>query len=173
MSHDISKITLRPFRSDEWEAVRAIRLQALKSDQGVFLPSYADGLAMPESYWKDLAAQNNSRLFGLYDGDRLIGLTSVFTDRDDPSAKTAKLAMSFIDPDYRGRKLSRLYYEARIAWARSHGFERIVVGHREGNIASRAAMLAHGFKYFESGEITYGDGAQAIDHRYELFLKDT
>ncbi len=172
MSHDLSTITLRPFRSDEWEAIRTIRLEALKSDEGVFLPSYAEGLAMPESYWRDLAAQVNSCLFGLYDADRLIGLSSVFTDRDDPSGKTAKLAMSYINRAYRGRKLSRLYYEARIAWARSRGFERIVVGHREGNEASRRANQAFGFRYFESEEITFG-GVRALDHRYELFLKDT
>lgn len=173
MSHLPALISLRPFRPDEWEAIRAIRLRALKSDPGVFLPSYEDGLAMPDSYWIDLAAQKSSRVFGLYDGETLIGLTSVFTDRDDPSGKTAKLAMSYIDRAYRGRKLSRLYYQARIAWARENGFSRVVVGHREGNEASRAANQAFGFKYFESEEITFGGGVRAVDHRYELFLKDT
>ena len=173
MSHDLANITLRPFRPDEWKAVREIRLRALKNDPGVFLPSYEEGLAMPESYWLDLAAQKNSRVFGLYDGDSLIGLTSVFTDRDDPSGKTAKLAMSYIDRAYRGRKLSRLYYRARIDWARENGFTRIVVGHRDGNDASRGANQAFGFKYFESEEITFGGGIRAVDHRYELFLKDT
>lgn len=172
MSPDLSSICIRPFASTEWEAIRDIRLRALKSDEDMFLPSYAEALGYHEEHWKRLAAQETSCIFGLYDGATLIGLTCIYRDKDDPSGRTANLAMSFIERPYRGKGLSRLLYDARLAWAKDNGVVRIRVSHREGNAASRAAILAYGFRHIGSGEETYA-GTRDINHAYELILKDT
>ena len=77
--------------------------------------------------------------------------------------------MSYIDSEYRGKGLSALLYQARINWARTLGFERITVGHREGNEASKAANQKFGFVFLEKEEIDFPDG-RAFDYRYELKL---
>ena len=58
-------------------------------------------------------------MFGLFDGDCLIGITAAFALAEDPAAQTAIFGMSFILPEYRGRGLSRLLYEARLEWTRA------------------------------------------------------
>ena len=74
-------------------------------------------------------------------------------------------------PKYRGRGLSKLIYEARLDWARINDYERVIVAHRNGNDASRAANQAFGFKLYESEKIEWFDGTKDLDCRYELFLK--
>lgn len=161
---------IRGFRDDEWKLLRDKRLEALKSDSGVFLRNYDAEAAYGDERWINVIRLKDGKVFGLWHGVKLIGITGVFRDEHDASGKSAKLGMSYIERAYRGRGLSRLLYEARIEWARANGFERIIVSHRDGNEVSRRANAAFGFKWYASEEITYGDGNRALDHRYELKL---
>ena len=77
--------------------------------------------------------------------------------------------MSFIHPDYRGRGLSELFYQARIDWARSQeGITRVIVSHRDGNEASKAANQKFGFVATDSTETVFPDGVLAKEYNYEL-----
>jgi RimJ/RimL family protein N-acetyltransferase len=108
-------------------------------------------------------------VFGLFEGRKLIGITGVFTDRGDSSGATAIFAMSFIEPEYRRRGLSRLLYEARLDWVRAQPqFERVVVTHRESNEASGHANQAFGFNRVGRESRTWPDGAVEDDIIYEL-----
>jgi RimJ/RimL family protein N-acetyltransferase len=109
--------------------------------------------------------------FGLFDGDRLVGITGVITKREDPSGRTAMLVMSFIVPAYRGRGLSRLFYDARLEWIARHGtFDRVVVSHRRSNEASRRANQHFGFILKETASRTWPDGTVEDELSYELVL---
>ncbi len=105
-------------------------------------------MSRPDAYWREtVTADDKHQVFGLFDGSQLIGVTAMFTHSGDPSGETAFLAMSFIQPEYRGRGLSRLLHQARLEWVRAHSrFKRIVVGHRESNEISRRANQAFGFR---------------------------
>jgi RimJ/RimL family protein N-acetyltransferase len=96
--------------------------------------------------WQDTIKGQAHQVFGLFDGEHLIGVTAAFTSPEDPSGKTAVLAMSFIPPEYRGRGLSRLFYEARLDWIRTHShFRRVTVSHRWSNEVSRHAIRRYDF----------------------------
>src|SRR5262249_37871850 len=106
-----------------------------------------------------------------FDGARLIGITSVFRWDEDASGVTAILASSFVLPDHRGRGLSRLLYDARLAWLRERGdFKRVVVGHRLSNEASRRADQHYAFTEFRRTPHTWPDGAVEDEVFYELLL---
>jgi GNAT superfamily N-acetyltransferase len=166
-----TSIHIRPLAASEWSTFRDFRLHALQSEPGLFQTSYADAVKRTEDDWRTLLASEWQQIFGLFDGDRLIGITAVFTSRQD--AATAMLAMSFILPEYRGRKLSRFLYEARLGWVKQRGtFRRMVVGHRASNKPSEGAMRAAGFRETHRESHTWPDGAVEDEIFYELTLKD-
>jgi RimJ/RimL family protein N-acetyltransferase len=162
-------MNVRAIAPSEWQSFRDFRLFALKSTPGVYGTTYADAVARSEDEWRALLSPERQQMFGLFDGERLIGITAVFTSRED--ATTAMLAMSFILPEYRGKGLSRLLYKARLDWIAQRGtFRRVVVGHRASNKASEAAMRAAGFQPTHSESRTWPDGATEDEIWYELWL---
>lgn len=162
----------KQFHEETWRDYKSIRLEALALHENLYGNSLATEQAWDDSIWIGTVTSKNSAIFGLYDEDTLIGSTAAFTDRADVTGKTCYLAGSYIRAAYRGQGLSRLFYEARIGWARKHGgFDTITVGHRDGNEASRKANQKFGFQFKQPVEKKWGDGSIGILHIYEMRLK--
>lgn len=167
---DLKNIYIRGFRVDEWPLLRAKRLEAIKENGSFFLFSYEVVETYDESHWRNLILQTDGKIFGLFDGLKIIGLTGVFRDRHDESGSSAEIGMSYIDPAYRGRGLSRLFYDVRLDWAKNCGFKCINAAHREGNIVSKRALISAGFKWIGNEEKLYGDKTTGMSHKYKLIL---
>ena len=103
-------LTVRALAVSEWELFREFRLTALKEAPGVFATSHADAAQRTPETWQSLVSGPTNQIFGLFDGERLVGITGAFAWPDDRSGETATLVMSYIVPAYRGRGLSRLLY---------------------------------------------------------------
>lgn len=162
-------ILIRPFDRSEWDVFRNLRLQALRDEPGVFAASYDWAATLSPEEWQDTIQGPAHQVFGLFDEARLIGITAAFTWQDDPSGETAVLAMSFIIPEYRGRGLSQLFYEARLNWIRAHSqFKRVVVSHRESNEISRRANQRYGFSVLRRASQKWPDGTTEDEVLYEL-----
>ncbi len=165
-----SSIHLRQLSSEDWEVLRSIRLEALETHPDLFCPSTDERKRSPEE-WKTFLHNEDMCIFALFDAERVIGVTGITKDRDDPSGKTALLVMSYINKAYRGKGLSKLFYEARIGWAKEQKkFDVITVGHREGNLASERANQAFGFELISKDDISWPDGSTAAFVKYELRL---
>jgi RimJ/RimL family protein N-acetyltransferase len=163
---------IRVLRAPEWEAFRDVRLLALKSEPGVFGSTYERESAFTKDDWHDRVSGIGKEMFGLYDGDRIIGITGFITDASLDEGRTAILVASYLLPEYRGRGLSALFYKARIAWARERGnIDRITVGVRTSNEPSRRALLRHGFIETARFPRTWHDGATEEQIDYELSLR--
>ena len=112
------------------------------------------------------------QVFGLFDTDKLIGITAVFTWGEDPTGKTGIMAMIFIEPEYRGKGYSSLFYIACIGFAKNYlVWDELTIGHRKGNEPSRKGMTNHGFQFKETEEIDWPDDTRDIEYRYKLNLK--
>ncbi|OAI44336.1 hypothetical protein AYO42_00895 [Rhizomicrobium sp. SCGC AG-212-E05] len=169
MTTPSGSITIRPLVSEDWELLREFRLGALKSSPGVFALSYDESASFPPERWQDSIKGPAHQIFGLLDGSDLIGITAVFSDKEDPTGKTALLAMSFILPSYRGRGLSRVLYDTRLDWIRAHPqFTRIVVSHRASNEVSQRANQRYGFVHVRTSSKTWPDGSVEDEVFYEL-----
>jgi len=163
------KMKIRPLLPFEWKMFRDFRLHALKCSPGMFESTYAQAAARSEDDWRALLSPERQQIFGLFDDQKLVGITGVFTSKEDP--ETAQLVMSFILPEYRGQKLSGLFYRARLDWARRRKtFRRVIVGVRESNAASAAAMRAAGFQPTHREPRIWPDGAAEDEIWYELAL---
>jgi RimJ/RimL family protein N-acetyltransferase len=165
----MDSIIIRALDPTEWAAFRDFRLQALTATPGVFGSSYEVEVTKTPEEWQSTVRGPAHQVFGLFDVGRLIGITATFTWREDLSGETAILAMSFILPEYRGRGLSRLLYETRLDWIRTHGqFKRVVVSHRESNEVSRRANKRYGFLPIGRAPRTWPDGTTEDEIFYEL-----
>jgi RimJ/RimL family protein N-acetyltransferase len=165
-----SSITIRQLGTDDYEQFRAFRLAALTEAPGNFYRSRAEEETMAREQWLQRLDGRTSAIFGLFDGEVLIGITSVYTDPDDPSGATAAFAMTYLKPAYRGRGLVDLFYKARLEWTRARSFNRLRVWHRAGNAASKRAIERHGFRFVGASSPVWPDGGTDDDVAYELLL---
>jgi len=163
--------TIRELDPDEWEIFRDLRLTALIAAPGVYGSRHEDAVKRTEAVWRHTVRGEHNQSFGLFDGAPLIGITSVFRWDEDSSGRTAILASSFIVPEYRGRNLSRLLYDARFEWLRRRpSFTRVVVGHRLSNEPSRRANQRYPFREFRRVPHIWHDGVSEDEVFYEMSL---
>lgn len=168
----LNDIFIRALDPAEWRMLRDFRLHALRSAPGAFALSHDACAAWTEGAWRAEISAPTHQIFGLFDGEKLIGITAAFTWRGDPTGQTALLAMSYIEPDYRGRGLSNTLYDARLDWIRRscRRFRAVRVSHRASNEASRRANQRHGFVKRGSEPFTWPDGTIEDEVHYELTL---
>ncbi len=164
-----SDIYVRPLNHSEWRDLLEIRLEAVTKHPGYFLSTPKQTKELTPDDWKRRINSENSRIFGLYDNVKLIGITGIYVPDDAPNC--AVLVMSYIKPSYRGRGFSQMFYKARLDWAMEQNqLEFIKVSHRTGNKPSKAAILKHGFKFIGADEIDWPDGSCDTEYNYELDL---
>lgn len=170
MKKDIGNIYVRKLEKEDWADFRSLRIEAVKENPHYYLDSPSNAEARSSDHWIRSIENPEGSIFGLFDEAEIIGLAAAFRMAGEFS-DAVKFTMGYIRPAYRGLGLSVLLYDARFDWARAQeGIVRVIVSHREGNEASRAANRKFGFLPYDSGEIVYGDGSRGIDIRYELRL---
>lgn len=163
---------VRSLSQNDWKSYRDLRLEALRLHADRYTGTLAQESRRDEKDWRELMAGEGRQCFGLFDQDEMVGIAAIFRDGQDASGQTAFLASAYIREDYRGKGYSRLLYERRIQWAIDSGlFRRILVGHREGNEASRRANQAFGFEYIGCETKQFGDGCEDTLHNYEVRLR--
>ena len=161
--------SIRPFTAVEVELYKAMRLEALELEAGMFGSNLARELSFSDEQWMDRITNPVSGCFGLFCGDELIGITGIIIDNKEKPGE-AYMTQSYIRKAHRGKGLSRMLYEIRLQWAKEHGIKRLVIGHRENNLVSKAANQRYGFTYSRSESRTWGDGAVMDNLIYELLL---
>ncbi len=167
----MAKLNVRTLAVSEWNLFRDFRLTALKDAPGVFATSHAQAANRAPEVWQSLVCGPTNQVFGLFDGQLLVGITGAFASPADPSGETATLVMSYVAPPYRGRGLSRLLYAAALDWSRAHPrFKRVIVAMRASNAASRRACERHGFTPVQRTPRTWPDGMTEDEIIYELRL---
>jgi len=157
MNINLSDYKIERIAPSQWQDYKLIRLEALKTNPELFGSSYAKEVLYSQDDW-----------IALYHLDLLIGLSGVVLNRDNQSE--AILISSFIKEAYRGRGLSQLFFQARIEWARQKECAQVIVSHRVGNEASKAANQRCGFVYTYSKESRWPDGLLAEELMYCLWL---
>lgn len=160
--------TLQRLMPCHWEEYKIIRLEALRTNPEMFGSNFAKESTYSQNDWTLLLENESRAMFALYHDKILVGLSGVAIRKDDPT--TAIFIASFIAPSHRGQGLSKLFYEARIKWARQKQCSIIKVSHRIGNTTSEAAIKGFGFKFVHAEEVDWPDGTRAEELNYLLEL---
>ncbi len=163
---DNTAYSIRQFTMAEVEAYKRIRLEALATEPGMFGNSYAMEAALPQEDWINRISLPGNARFGLYYNNELIGLTAIIINAANPAE--AYMTQSYIQKAHRGKGLSAMLYDARIAWARSNGVTVLTISHRKSNLASKAANQHYGFIYHHTESRTWPDGVTEDNICYTL-----
>ena len=170
----MAEIVTRRLALQDWRDLRAIRLQALRAEPGVFSGSIAAAEVQPQSWWEDLTRGAPHQAFGAFDGQAMIGLITVFTWKEDPTGGTAFIGMLYVDAGFRGRGVSHRLFDAAMDWVRAQPrFGRAMVGHRASNIASMRAILRQRFVEMRRQSVRWPDGTDDDEVDYVLVLSGT
>lgn len=162
---------IRALEPEDWEAFRDLRLIALETDPTMFGSTYERESAFDEATWRDRVSRRGKEMFGLYDGDNMIGLTGIITDPELDGGNTAMLVASFLLPKYRGLGLSTMFFEARFAWAKRYpNINKIVASVRATNNPSQRAVERNGFKEVARISRIWPDGTAGDQVDYVLRL---
>jgi RimJ/RimL family protein N-acetyltransferase len=154
-----------------WEDLRRMRIRSIRLHPTLFSDSVETAINFSTSYWKELAAKNGNKFFGLYHQERCVGYTGIVNLNSDSSMQTALIGYTFIEPEYRGNGYVNLFFKARLKHAITNlNWKRVVTDHREGNEVSQKAILQHGFVFTERALINWPDGSQGYELRYSLDL---
>lgn len=138
-----SSITCREICGDDWEKYRDYYTSL--ADPAHYLGLFEGKNLKDDGTWKDFfneLKELDHVIFGLFDGDKMIGQTAIFFNDTDE----AILVGSEIHPDYRGRGLSSQLYDIRKRYLNDIDFKGSVEAHiRPDNWPSIAAAERNGF----------------------------
>jgi RimJ/RimL family protein N-acetyltransferase len=135
-------VLVRRLRPDDWTAFRDIRLTSLADAPQAFGSTLALEEGLPEAEWRRRLEPANGVTVIACRGGNAVGIMGGYAL---PDGGTAMLIGAWVRPDARGTGVSDALAGEVIAWAREHGFERIVLRVADGNDASRGLFLRQGF----------------------------
>ncbi|MFI9777618.1 GNAT family N-acetyltransferase [Streptomyces sp. NPDC051956] len=155
------KYVVRPVRSQEWEAVREIRLASLRDPAApiAFLETYETALARPEELWRERAGRfeldGSARQFVAEGVDgRWWGSVTVLVEEagaplafgETSDVRQAHLVGVYVRPEHRASGVTEALFLAAVEWARSlEGLERVRLYVHEDNARAQAFYRRFGF----------------------------
>ena len=167
----MSEIGVRALQAADWEVFRTIRLEALRTEPGVFSAKHDVEAAQDQAWWEVRMRSSRHQVFGAFASGEPVGTIGAFTWNEDPSGATAILAMLFVRQGSRGQGVTGPLFSAALDWARGQpGFRQVVVAHRASNIASMRSILRHGFAEVRREPHVWPDGSTEDEVGYVLAL---
>lgn len=141
-----STLTIRHCGLDDWEDLRAIRLEALKDTPDAYGSTYDESVRWSDAQWKNAAS---TRLYYLADRDgRVVGMVS--GGSNDAYPGTRWLYGMYVTSDERGSATAALLVRTIGDWARSHGAAEVYLHVTRSVPRARAFYERVGFH--ETGE---------------------
>jgi ribosomal protein S18 acetylase RimI-like enzyme len=148
----MERFAVRRLRPDEWQAYRAIRLQALSEAPDAFGATLEEALARPPESWAarlaEAAASGIDCPLAAEANGALVGLGWAKVDALDPGL--VNLYQMWVAPQWRGRGVAGALLQAAIDWATAREAHAMGLGV---NCANTGAIRL----YERAGFVTLGD----------------
>ncbi|MER5753201.1 GNAT family N-acetyltransferase [Streptomyces sp. NPDC002088] len=152
---------IRAIRADEWEAVKQLRLDALRDPVAhlAFLETYEKAVAEPDSFWQGRAERSGEGATGVRqfiaegaDG-AWVGSVTVLVEEAGTTdwagfpveRMQGHVVGVFVRPEGRGTGLVKALFDAGVEWAWERGVERVRLLVHEDNARAQAAYRKLGF----------------------------
>ncbi|MEV5986092.1 GNAT family N-acetyltransferase [Streptomyces sp. NPDC052051] len=152
---------IRSIRSDEWLAVKELRLASLQDEVAhlAFLETYEEAAAKPDSFWQERAAGAAEGALGVQqfiaetpDGDWGGTVTVLMEEAGTTDwaghaveRRQAHIVGVFVRREHRGTGLIKALFDAGLEWAWGRGAERVRLLVHEDNGRAGAAYRKMGF----------------------------
>jgi|SRR5580693_8645278 ribosomal protein S18 acetylase RimI-like enzyme len=134
-------VVVREVSPGEWETLRDIRLAALKDSPDAFGSSYARESVFSEDNWRDRLTSGATTFFAeLADVPEPVGLAGVY-EVDG----LADLVSMWVCPAVRGQGIGDALVNAASDWAKSQGYDSLLLWVTESNTPARRLYERCGF----------------------------
>ncbi|HEX7625509.1 MAG TPA: N-acetyltransferase [Gaiellaceae bacterium] len=137
---------MRRVRSEEWEALRDVRVRALAGAPDAFGTTHAEALARPDAWWIEWAQRSSESdeqaMVLAWDGGAAVGIAGVFRHDDGEGWQVISM---WVDPSYRGRGVARALLEVAVAFAEARGAGEVILSVTDGNDSARGLYESYGF----------------------------
>jgi ribosomal protein S18 acetylase RimI-like enzyme len=111
MEESISVVVLGP---QDWRDLRAIRLEALRSEPAAYSSSFEETLARSDEHWQQRLASDHSVHLLARVQSRPIGMVGGYLGSDEGDESVAVVFGMYVAREYRGRGIGRLLLSSLI-----------------------------------------------------------
>jgi len=145
-----SEVQVRPLTPPDGPLYRELRLAALQDSPSAFASSYEEEEPRPPEHFSErLAGKDQSRVFGAFLGERLVGMVGLYWQPRPKLRHKAHVWGVFVRPEARGRGCGRALFVALIDYARSlDGVRYLHLGVSVGNVPATRLYEACGFETY-------------------------
>ncbi len=133
---------IRHLTSEDWPIWKAIRLEALEKVPEAFGSSFEDEVLRSDANWQD--SLKNSDIFGVFQGDELVGTAGIFYHQQTKLQHKAGLFAVYVKPRCRGLGLAGKLIAAIIEHAKTKALQlycAVVIG----NVSALKLYQHYGF----------------------------
>jgi RimJ/RimL family protein N-acetyltransferase len=172
MSH--AEIEIRVLVENDAEQLLILRRLGLKEEPAAFTSTYEDSLSLTVSdIAGNLAANNNSFVYGAFDNSNLVGMTGFHRYKE--GAKTAHKGLIwgvYLKPEYRSKGIAKKLLQAVLSRARNlDGIELVHLGVNAANLPVVKLYESVGFtKWGSDPKALKVDGQYIDEDRMVLFF---
>jgi len=155
MMDDAASVTVRRLITEDAEAFRTLRLEALSCAPEAFSASYADEIAKPDGWFSAiLASEAATAMFGAFAGDELVGMAGFGSNAQEKLRHKGGLWSVYVREAWRRRGIGRTLVKHIIEHA--HGKVLMLQATVNADNVEAHALYEHlGFK-------TYGKEPKAL-----------
>ena len=174
MEAGTSAFVVRRLGADEWQAYRAIRLQALAQDPDAFGSTLALEQALAPATWSARVAK--AAVSGIdcplvaEAAGALVGLAWAKVDAARPG--NVNLYQMWVAPQWRGQGVAGALLRAATAWARERGAQSLELGVNCANPAAIGLYAREGFLVV-GAPYPMREGTALMEQRMQLVLSTT
>lgn len=153
---------MRRLGVEDWETLRAVRLDALRESPEAFYRSYADALEIDADGWRRLFTPDVAH-FVVETTDRPVGLVIGVSPRPgQPDPEAVELGAMWVAPQVRGDGVADLLVDAVIGWARGGGHSRVVLWVYDANLRAVTFYRRRGFVQTGTQAVDTGKGTRRM-----------
>ncbi|MFH8978382.1 GNAT family N-acetyltransferase [Streptomyces sp. NPDC017890] len=175
---------IRSIRADEWQAVKELRLRALRDPVAhlAFLDTYDTAVTRPDSYWRERTAKaaegasQAQQIVAEGPGGRWLGTLTVLVEEAGTTdwagfpveRRQGHVVGVFVRSEWRGSGLTKALFDAGLEWAWANGLGRVrLIVHPE-NGRAQGAYRTVGFA--PTGRTVPMEGVPG-DHELEFVVE--
>ena len=158
-------VEIRHSRSDDWEILRAIRLEALRESPDAFCTTYDEAFGYADDVWierssADPEASDSVSVLAIDAGEPVGMAAGILCDESQ-----LEVLSLFVKPAHRGSGIAQDLMDIVEAWGRTRGARRVILDVEAGN--DRAGVFYAHIGYRPTGKRETYPGRIWL-HRLEL-----
>lgn len=151
----------------DWAVLKALRLRALSEDPQAFCTTLAAAQALPDRFWRDLAAGKTGQLYLGFGGGRCQAMARLL---DENAPAFLHLTSMWVAPEARGTGLGKRLLEAAHQDALRSGAEALTLDVIEDNTGAVDFYKAYGFQPTERSAPLAPPRSHLTERTYSLGL---